>query len=118
MFWKTKKGDPDSVWKEQHDAVHNNPLYTFINIQKIGTLIDLYKRTYEKGGSKALEAYIRKEIEPFLYNKGQGQIVDENEFREWKLEKMRKKNPVKIVLPLDLLWLEITSSNRNSYMTS
>jgi len=94
MFWKTKKGDPDSVWKEQHDAVHNNPLYTFINIQKIGTLIDLYKRTYDKGGTKALEAYIRKEIEPFLYNKGQGKLVDENVFREWKLEKMRKKNPV------------------------
>ena len=94
MFWKRTKDDPDSEWKEQHDEIATNPFYNFINIQGKGTLVDEYQRTYETEGTKGLERKIKQDLEPYLYNQGKGKRILERDFRAWKLEKMRRKNPV------------------------
>jgi len=47
------------------------PLYAYINLNKEGRLVDVYK----DGGKQALEKVIRSEVKPFLYNDGRGRVV-------------------------------------------
>ena len=79
MFWK-KKQDPDSAWKLQNKEQKENPCYRFINLQKEGTLVDVF----EQQGPLALEKMIQKDLEPFLYNSGKGSLLTKIEQIRWR----------------------------------
>lgn len=55
-------------------------LYRYVNLQKGGELV----RIYEQYGQKELEDFIRKEIQPLLYNEGKGKVVEKADFVRWK----------------------------------
>jgi hypothetical protein len=85
MFLKKKtQVDPDSAWKLQNEEQKNNPIYTFVNLQQQGKLIEVYDRE----GPAATETLIRHELQSFLYNGGKGQVITKLEYVKWKFRKM------------------------------
>lgn len=80
MFGFKKLSDPDSAWKLQNREQKENPVYQYINLQQQGKLVDVYSESGEEG----VEKLISNEIEPFLYNNGNGKIVSKVEFLRWK----------------------------------
>ncbi len=79
-FFSGGSGDPDSLWKQQNREQKENLLYRYVNLQKGGELV----RIYETYGQKELEDFIRKEIQPLLYNEGKGKIIEKADFVRWK----------------------------------
>lgn len=80
MFWKKKKEDSDSAWKLQNKEQKENPCYRFINLQKEGILVQVF----EQEGHHALEKLLQKELEPCLYNGGQGGTISKIDHIRWK----------------------------------
>ena len=39
---------------------------------------------YEQYGQKELEDFIRKEIQPLLYNEGKGKVIEKADYVRWK----------------------------------
>ena len=75
-----RKSDDQDGWKKQNKQQEANPLYKYVNLQKEGRLIDVYMEE----GPEAVEALIRDELEPFLYNQGRGQLINKVNFIKWK----------------------------------
>ena len=72
--------DPDREWKQQNQEQRENLLYRYVNLQKGGELV----RVYEQYGQKELEDFIRKEIQPLLYNEGKGKVIEKADYVRWK----------------------------------
>ena len=79
-FFSGSSSDPDGLWKQQNREQKENLLYRYVNLQKGGELV----RIYETYGQKELEDFIRKEIQPLLYNEGKGKIIEKADFVRWK----------------------------------
>jgi len=81
-FWRSRKSrvDPDKAWQRQNHEQHHNVLYQYINLQRQGRLVEVY-RTY---GLEDLKDVIRDEIGPFLYNDGKGKLVSKAEISKSK----------------------------------
>lgn len=88
VFWKKKVTDPDSAWKLQNKEQKENPLYRFINLQKEGRLVNVFK----ENGKDALENIISSELESFLYQSGEGNTITRVEFARWKDRYIAKMN--------------------------
>ncbi len=74
--------DPDTEWKQQNYEQKHNLLYRYVNLQKGGELVKIY----EQYGETELEDFIRKEIQPLLYNDGKGKIIEKADYLRWKLK--------------------------------
>jgi hypothetical protein len=80
MFWKQPKSDQESAWKLQNKEQTANPCYRFVNLQKGGLLVEVF----EQQGVQALEKILQREVEPCLYNRGQGGIIKKVDNIRWK----------------------------------
>ena len=74
--WTKQDVDPEKAWKAQNREQTANPFFQLINLKKGGEIV----RVYEKEGPAALEKYLRRDIEPLLYNNGQGAVVSKAEW--------------------------------------
>ena len=89
--------DPDSAWKQQNKEMEHNPVFKYVNFAGGGKLIDAYK----KGGEAAVEEIAKTELQPFLFNNGNGSWIKKVDFIKWQ-----QKCLAKITVSIDIvLWL-------------
>ena len=91
-----KYEDPNREWQEQNKEMERgNPVYKFagLDLKGGGKLIEAYRTQ----GVMAVQEIARKEIQPFLYNGGEGESITKLDYIKWKRNKEAQKTVVYIV---------------------
>ncbi|XP_052822662.1 transient receptor potential cation channel subfamily V member 5 [Octopus bimaculoides] len=74
--------DPVAAWKQQNREFPVHPLYTLVNFNNGGKLLD----AYNKGGRDKLIQALKEHVEPLLYNRGKGGIISKTEYLRWRYQ--------------------------------
>jgi len=97
-WWRSCRVDADHAWQRQNNEQQHNVLYTFVNLQRQGRLVDVYRAQ----GLHALNTVIRDELAVFLYNGGKGKLVDSSESSEWECDADTNVRYLRISSPASL----------------
>lgn len=77
---RNRINDPDSAWKLQNREFKNHPLYRLVDFKDSGKLIDAFR----KGGKAKLVQVLKEDVEPLLYERGQGKIITKMDYLRWR----------------------------------
>ncbi|XP_078596506.1 transient receptor potential cation channel subfamily V member 5-like isoform X1 [Branchiostoma floridae x Branchiostoma japonicum] len=86
LFSRTPEQDPDYAWRRQNEEELTNPLYKFVNLKREGELLTVFVNEGEAG----LRRYCKEQLEPYLYNGGNGKRIDKEEFVLWEAHQAAK----------------------------
>lgn len=77
---RNRINDPDSAWKTQNRELQHHPLYRLVDLKDGGKLLN----SFREGGKPKLVQVLKENVEPLLYNRGQGGIITKVDYLRWK----------------------------------
>ncbi|GAB1600059.1 transient receptor potential cation channel subfamily V member 5-like [Argonauta hians] len=88
--------DPVAAWKQQNREFPTHQIFTLVNFNNGGILVE----AYNKGGTGKLVQALKEHVEPLLYNRGKGAIITKTEFLRWRYQLQVKMSDSNKAMPV------------------